>query len=62
MIEIVYTWQDGREEVRYRRANQEQAEDLIAQVNALRARNGESSPYSYRVIEATAALPGDAQP
>lgn len=49
MIEIIYTWQDGREEVRYRRTDgSAEATDLIWQVDTLRARDGDSSPYSWR--------------
>lgn len=50
MIEIVYTWPDGREEVRYRRvAGTAAAAHLIAQVTALRERDGDKSPYSWRI-------------
>lgn len=49
VIEIVYKWPDGREEVRYRRPdNSKEAADLIWQVDTLRAQNGELSPYSWR--------------
>lgn len=51
MIEIVYTWPDGREEVRYRRANKEQARDLIDACHRLRGLHGDASPYSYRDTE-----------
>lgn len=49
VIEIVYTWPNGREEVRYRRvAGTPGAANLIDQVEWLRARDGEASPYSWR--------------
>lgn len=52
MIEIVYTWPDGREEVRYRRVSgSPEAFDLIGQVRALRERDGDSCPYSWRDTE-----------
>lgn len=50
-LEIVYTWQDGREEVRYRRPSpSEDADKLIAEVEELRARLGQECPYSYRIV------------
>jgi hypothetical protein len=49
--EIVYRWPDGREEVRYRRPfGSDMAAELIAEVDALRARNAEGSPYSVRHV------------
>lgn len=50
MIEIVYTWSDGREEVRYRRSNRDQARDLIEACHRLRGLHGDASPYSYREV------------
>jgi len=47
---IVYTWPDGREEVRYRRVpGSEEAKELMDEVDALKVRLGEKCPYSYRV-------------
>lgn len=49
--EIVYTWEDGREEVRYRRIyGSVEAQELMSQVDALRERDKEKSPYSYRHV------------
>jgi hypothetical protein len=49
--EIVYRWPDGREEVRYRRPfGSDMAAELIAEVDALRARNAENSPYFVRHV------------
>ena len=49
MLEIVYRWPDGREEVRYRRpSGSEDAERYIAEVNALQARLGPECPYFVR--------------
>lgn len=46
--EFVYRWQDGREEVRYRRTyNSEDALKLIAEVENLQKINLDS-PYFYR--------------
>lgn len=49
--EFIYTWPDGREEVRYRRAiNSREALKLIDEVNELQNRFGENCPYSYRNV------------
>lgn len=49
MIEIVYRWPDGREEVHYRREpGTPEAGNLIAQVVALQIRDGKSCPYFIR--------------
>jgi len=49
--EIVYTWEDGREEVRYRRPyNSEAAHRFINQVIDLQQRQGSACPYSIRHI------------
>lgn len=51
MIEIVYTWPDGREEVRYRRVkDSEGAHKMISEVDDLRAKFGTECPYSYRTV------------
>lgn len=48
-LEVVYTWPDGREEVRYRRTSKsKEAAELIAEVDALQKAHGIKSPYSYR--------------
>jgi len=50
--EIVFTWPDGREEVRYRRsAGSVDAAELISQVEKLKARDGAECPYSYRDVQ-----------
>ena len=53
-VEIVYTWPDGREEVRYRRPlNTESARKLMDEVQALHDRaevDGYESPYSVRLV------------
>lgn len=52
-VEIVYTWPDGREEVRYRRpVGSEDAVKLCTEVDVLRAKHGDACPYSYRVERA----------
>ena len=52
-LEIVYTWPNGREEVRYRRtpSDSESALGLIKEVDELKARLGDECPYSYRTVE-----------
>jgi hypothetical protein len=51
VTEIVYHWQDGREEVRYRRkTNSREALELIEEVLRLRQLHGDACPYSYREI------------
>lgn len=57
MIEIVYTWPDGREEVRYRRSNKEQARDLIEACHRLRGLHGDQSPYWYRDTDSPETQP-----
>jgi len=48
-LEVIYTWPDGRKEVRYRRpARSTAADELIAEVNEQKARHGADCPYSYR--------------
>ncbi len=58
ITEIVYTWPDGREEVRYRRyANTKEARNLIKQVRNLWKMHGKkNSPYSFRNVELTKTL------
>lgn len=47
---IIYTWPDGREEVRYRRVpGSVEAKELMDEVDALKIRLGDECPYSYRV-------------
>lgn len=49
--EIVYTWEDGREEVRYRRPYKSaEAQEFMDEIDALRKRDKEKSPYSYRHV------------
>lgn len=53
-VEVVYVWENGREEVRYRRPlGTEDAAKLMAEVDELQARAdfmGYTSPYSYRFV------------
>jgi hypothetical protein len=55
IIEIVYTWPDGRQEVRYRRpAGSLDAVKYVNEVLELQRRateGGYVSPYSYRSVE-----------
>ena len=57
-VEIVYRWDDGREEVRYRRPHgSDDAKKLMMEVEILadRARLGRyESPYFYRFVEEAA--------
>lgn len=49
MIEIVYTWPDGREEVRYRRGSgSPEAISMKREVDYLKYLHGDACPYSYR--------------
>lgn len=51
VTEIVYTWPDGCEEVRYRRSYQStEALELIGEVCDLIAKHGPACPYSYRHV------------
>lgn len=50
ILEVVYKWPSGREEVRYRRAvGSVEAQNLQNQVDELHKRDGKDSPYSYRI-------------
>lgn len=52
MIEIVYTWPNGREEVRYRRpTHSREGEDLRQQVERLQETYAHECPYSYRYTD-----------
>jgi len=49
--EIVHTWQDGREEVRYRRPyNSAEALEMVGQVLDLQRIHGAACPYSFRHV------------
>lgn len=49
--EIVYTWPDGREEVRYRRSyNSEEANMLVGEIADLIRMHGAACPYSWRHV------------
>ncbi len=51
VTEVVYTWPDGREEVRYRRPyGSSWACDMMLEVDQLIARLGAECPYSYRHV------------
>lgn len=47
--EIVYTWPDGREEVRYRRVkDSDEALKLVKEVLELQRKHGATCQYSFR--------------
>jgi hypothetical protein len=49
MLEFVYVWPDGREEVRYRRqAGSPDAEKLLEELERLQKRHGAACPYRVR--------------
>jgi hypothetical protein len=49
--EIVYTWPDGREEVRYRRTKDSpEALELVGQVIDLQQKHKLACPYSFRHV------------
>lgn len=51
VVEIVYKWPDGREEVRYRRAyGSDAAVQLINEVRDLQLMHGSKCPYSFRYV------------
>lgn len=51
-LEVVYTWDDGREEVRYRRPeDSEDAAKFKKEVESLQHKWGHKCPYSYRVVK-----------
>jgi hypothetical protein len=50
-IEVVYTWQNGRKEVRYRATEgTEHADNLTSQVECQKALHGKDCPYSIRYM------------
>ena len=52
ITEIVYTWPDGREEVRYRKPKDSfDALKLIEDVLKLQAQHKKACPYSFRHVE-----------
>lgn len=54
MMEIVYTWPDGRQEVRYRRpAGSREAHKLSNEVLELQRKHGDKCPYSIRFARST---------
>ena len=49
--EIIYTWDNGREEVRYRRTtDSREALQLISQIEVMKAKY-KDTPYSWRNVE-----------
>lgn len=51
VTEIVYTWPDGREEVRYRRRKDSpKALELVNDVLDLQRVHGTACPYSFRHV------------
>lgn len=49
MTEFIYTWPDGRQEVRYRRVTGSPEElELLAELASLKSLFGEGCPYSAR--------------
>jgi hypothetical protein len=49
-LSIIYTWPDGRKEVRYQRlVGSDEAQRLVDEVDAIRKRLGDKCPYSYEV-------------
>jgi hypothetical protein len=49
MMEVIYTWPDGREEVRYRRTTgSSEANALENQVQKLQEQHGPECPYACR--------------
>lgn len=50
-LEVVYTWPDGREEIRYRRPSEgPTADEIRRQIDELNARPC-GSPYFYRLVD-----------
>lgn len=50
LTEFVYTWSDGRQEVRYRRCPGDECDAMKEQVDHMRADQGDQCPYSYREV------------
>lgn len=52
VVEIVYRWPDGKEEVRYRRlVHSQEAQRLMNEVDEIKNRLGRECPYFYRTDE-----------
>lgn len=48
-VDVIYTWENGREEVRYRRLlGTSSAQRMIDEVAVLQQKYGEKCPYSLR--------------
>lgn len=53
--EFIYTWPNGRQEVRYRRPmDSPEALEMINDVLDLQAKHGAACPYSFRHVRFTA--------
>lgn len=52
ITEIVYTFPNGKEEVRYRwTKDSKEALELIAEVDKMKQKFGKESPYDYRHVQ-----------
>jgi hypothetical protein len=60
MLEVIYTWDDGREEVRYRRPSEsEEAQEFRDVVADMQKRLGPDCPYSIRLAKHDLYKTGD---
>jgi hypothetical protein len=51
VLEVVYRWPEGREEVRYRRpADSTEAHNFVSRIERLKAEFPDDCPYSYRYV------------
>lgn len=51
MIEFIYTWSDGRQEVRYSRPKKSKdTYKMISEILKMRLKFGAECPYSYKEI------------
>lgn len=52
ITEIIYTFPNGKEEVRYRRAkNSQEALEFVAEIEKLKQKHGKDCPYDYRHVQ-----------
>lgn len=51
MIEFIYTWPNGRQEIRYSRSKKSKdCLKMISEIEILKAKYGLECPYSYNEI------------
>lgn len=53
-VEIIYTWPDGREDIRYRRLKDSaESLEMIGEILDLQKQHGKSCPYTFQYTNDT---------